>query len=134
LPLVGRQHRRNPRAPFKRLYRMLVAPDGSGAMSRDDVESFGIHVSQGRGVAARRELDDVLVGLVISVQVAQSPFDAIALARPGAQPDRFHLLEVHASHQRHALSLAPLSIHVDSYKSRLDRKSTRLNSSHITIS
>src|SRR5437667_3039935 len=119
MPRVGGQHEVTAGAPFKSLFRMLVAPDGSGAMSRDDVESFRIHVSQGRGVAARRELDDVFVGLVISVQVAQSPLDAIALARPGAQLDRFHLLDVYASHQRHALSLAPVFIRVDSYKSRL---------------
>ncbi len=68
---------------------------------------------QRRGGAARRQFDDMLVAFVVSVEIAKRAFDAIALARPGADLHRFHVFDVNAADQRRALALAPFLIHIE---------------------
>jgi hypothetical protein len=85
-------------------------------MSRDDVDRFGIHVPKRRSETPRRQFDDMLVGLVVAVEVAQGSFDAVAFARPGANFHCSHVLNEYATHERSALPAAPLLIHIHAHE------------------
>src|SRR5262245_47271559 len=61
----------------------------------------------------------MFVGLLVSVEVAQGAVDAVALARPRAYFDCFHVSNVYASHEGRALTLAPLLIDIDAHQRRL---------------
>src|SRR5207249_7951187 len=98
-------------APLEGLFTALVVPDAAGAAAAQDVDGLVVHVVLGDGGAPGRDLDDVLVLAVVTVHVAESALDA--LARPGADLDGLHVLDVNAANQRHPLFLAPLLIRID---------------------
>ena len=88
-------------------------------MSGDDIGCLGIHVPQGRRGASRREFNNVLVALVVSVQVAKRAVDSIALARPSAHLHGFHDFDIYTAYEWNALPLAPLFIRIHSHESGL---------------
>lgn len=88
-------------------------------MPRDDVGRLGIHVPLGRSGTPRWKLNDMLVALVVSVQIAKRPFDPIALARPRIHFDGFHVFYVYAANERSTLPLAPPFINICSDESGL---------------
>jgi len=74
---------------------------------------------QGRRGASRWELNEVLVALVVSVQIAKRAVDSIALARPGTHLHRFHVFDVYAANEWDALPPTPLFIRIQSHEGGL---------------
>jgi hypothetical protein len=69
-------------APLERLLPALVEPDAAGAAAGHDVDGLVVDVPLGNGLAARGDLDKVLVLLVVAVKVEKSALDAL----PGQSP------------------------------------------------
>src|SRR5215470_4817446 len=119
MPCVGRQYEVTSRPPFKSLLGAWLAPHRGRAVTADDVNGFGVEMTQWRRRTTRRKLDDVLVGFVVAIQITKHALHSIALARPGAHVHGFHVFDVHAADKRRALAFTPLLIHIDTDNCRL---------------
>src|SRR6185312_216770 len=104
MPCVGRQYEVTSRAPFECLLSARIAPHRRGAMTADDVNRFGVEMTQRSRRAARRELNDMLVGFIVAVEIAKRALDAIPLARPRSDFHRLHVFDIHAADKRRALA------------------------------
>ena len=88
-------------------------------MSGYDIDRLGVEMAQGRGGAAGRQFDHMLVAFVVAVEITERPFDAVALARPRPDLHGLHVFDINAADQRRALALAPVLIHIDTDDGRL---------------
>src|SRR4029078_3068867 len=99
MPCVGRQYEVTSRAPFECLLSARIAPNRRGAVTADDVNRFGVEMTQRRRRTARRELNDSLVGFIVAVEIPKPALDSIPLAQPRSDFHRFHVFDIHAADQ-----------------------------------
>src|SRR5512139_347344 len=76
-------------------------------------------MAQRRRGTAWRQLNDMLVALIVAVEIAERALDAVALARPRPDFDRLHVLDVHATDQRRAFALTPFLVQIETSECRL---------------
>src|SRR2546422_4064460 len=119
MPSVGWQYEVTAGSPLESLLCSRVAPDRGRSATGDNVDRLGVEMSQRRRGAPGWQLDDMLVAFIVSIQIREGAFDAVALAWPQSNFNRLHVFDVDTADQRRALTLAPLLIHIDTYDSRL---------------
>ena len=116
IPRVHRDGEVRPLRPLEGLLLGLVVPDGGRPAAAQDVDDLVVHVVIGVGLAGRADLQDVLVGLLVAVEVDHR---AVApLARPVVELQLVEVLDVEPPVDLRPLILLPVLIGVDALEDR----------------